>query len=150
MTIRDDREYTRVLLYSYNTTITGWGVLLIHRQVFFGGGVWTERNLLLSSPSCSLPHACLGCRVFKGNLAASLNIFRFCHCLKPGILCETHAHALVPARLSGSPGRARTCFLSDFRLFPFVSLKARHSVRVSRKSFRLCWQVHGSFLTGGK
>ena len=25
MTIRDNRDYIRVLLYSYNTTITGWG-----------------------------------------------------------------------------------------------------------------------------
>ena len=29
VTIRDSRDYIRVLLYSYYTTITGWGVLLI-------------------------------------------------------------------------------------------------------------------------
>ena len=28
MTIRDNRDYIRVLLYSYYTTITGWGVLV--------------------------------------------------------------------------------------------------------------------------
>ena len=28
MTIVDNRDYIRVLLYSYYTTITGWGVLL--------------------------------------------------------------------------------------------------------------------------
>ena len=28
MTTRDNRDYMRVLLYSYYTTITGWGVLL--------------------------------------------------------------------------------------------------------------------------
>ena len=26
--IRDNKDYIRVLLYSYYTTITGWGVLL--------------------------------------------------------------------------------------------------------------------------
>ena len=30
VTIGDNRDYIRVLLYSYYTTITGWGVLLIH------------------------------------------------------------------------------------------------------------------------
>ena len=28
--IRDNRDYIRVLLYSYYTTITGWGVLLCY------------------------------------------------------------------------------------------------------------------------
>ena len=28
VTIGDNRDYIRVLLYSYYTTITGWGVLL--------------------------------------------------------------------------------------------------------------------------
>ena len=37
VTIRDNRDYTRVLLYSYNTTITGWGVLLIYTIL---GGSW--------------------------------------------------------------------------------------------------------------
>ena len=30
VTIRNNRDYIRVLLYSYYTTITGWGVLLIY------------------------------------------------------------------------------------------------------------------------
>ena len=30
-TRRDNRDYNRVLLYSYYTTITGWGVLLKFR-----------------------------------------------------------------------------------------------------------------------
>ena len=30
VTMRDNRDYIRVLLYSYYTTITGWGVLLRH------------------------------------------------------------------------------------------------------------------------
>ena len=30
MTIRDNRDYIRVLLYSYYTTITEWGVLLMY------------------------------------------------------------------------------------------------------------------------
>ena len=28
VTVRDDKDYIRVLVYSYHTTITGWGVLL--------------------------------------------------------------------------------------------------------------------------
>ena len=32
MTIRHNRGYIRVLLYSYYTTITGWGVLLKYPQ----------------------------------------------------------------------------------------------------------------------
>ena len=38
VTIRDNRDYIRVLLYSYYTTITGWGVLLRHPwgKSFFG------------------------------------------------------------------------------------------------------------------
>ena len=31
MTIRENRDYIRVLLHSYYTTITGWGVLLGYR-----------------------------------------------------------------------------------------------------------------------
>ena len=30
VTIRDNRDYIRVLTYSHYTTITGWGVLLTH------------------------------------------------------------------------------------------------------------------------
>ena len=33
MTTRDNRDYIRVLLYSYYTTITGWGVLLRHGMI---------------------------------------------------------------------------------------------------------------------
>ena len=29
VTIRDNKDYIRVLLYSYYTTITGWGVLIM-------------------------------------------------------------------------------------------------------------------------
>ena len=32
VTIRDNRDYIRVLLYSYYTTITGWGVLLTYKH----------------------------------------------------------------------------------------------------------------------
>ena len=35
MTIRDNRDYLRVLLYSYYTTITGWGVLLRYSRQNF-------------------------------------------------------------------------------------------------------------------
>ena len=31
VTVGDNRDYIRVLLYSYYTTITGWGVLLNYR-----------------------------------------------------------------------------------------------------------------------
>ena len=31
VTIRENRDYIRVLFYSYYTTITGWGVLLKYR-----------------------------------------------------------------------------------------------------------------------
>ena len=31
MTIRNNKDHIRVLLYSYYTTITGWGVLLSYR-----------------------------------------------------------------------------------------------------------------------
>ena len=34
VTIRDNRDYIRVLLYSYYTTITGWGVLLRNMWVY--------------------------------------------------------------------------------------------------------------------
>ena len=30
MAIRDNRDYIRVLLYSYYATVTGWGVLLTY------------------------------------------------------------------------------------------------------------------------
>ena len=49
MTIGDNRDYIRVLLYSYCTTITGWGVLprlVLGRVSEFGGGgrpVWFAR-----------------------------------------------------------------------------------------------------------
>ena len=33
-TIKDSKEYIRVLLYSYYTTITGWGVLLRYFRLF--------------------------------------------------------------------------------------------------------------------
>ena len=32
VTTRDNRDYIRVLLYSYHTTITGWGVLLNYKE----------------------------------------------------------------------------------------------------------------------
>ena len=41
VTIMDNRDYGRVLLYSYYTTITGWGVLL--RQTRRYG--WPEARL---------------------------------------------------------------------------------------------------------
>ena len=31
VTIRDNKDYNRVLVYSYYSTITGWGVLLRYR-----------------------------------------------------------------------------------------------------------------------
>ena len=34
VTIRDNRDCIRVLLYSYYTTITGWGVLLIQINIY--------------------------------------------------------------------------------------------------------------------
>ena len=40
MTIMDNKDYIRVLLYSYYNTITGWGVLLRYtglRYLGFGG-----------------------------------------------------------------------------------------------------------------
>ena len=40
VTIRDNRDYIRVLLYSYYTTIAGWGVLL----VYAAGFVWLLAN----------------------------------------------------------------------------------------------------------
>ena len=36
MTARDNRDYIRVLSYSYYTTITGWGVLLSQGVVDLG------------------------------------------------------------------------------------------------------------------
>ena len=38
MTIMDNRDYIRVLLYSYYTTITGWGVLLRDHYLGYAGG----------------------------------------------------------------------------------------------------------------
>ena len=38
VTIRDNRDYIRVLLYSYYTTITGWGVLLRYATFHHRGG----------------------------------------------------------------------------------------------------------------
>ena len=51
MTTRDNRDYIRVLLYSYYTTITGWGVLLrnpkqtgnLHYGIF-GTGILNNRE----------------------------------------------------------------------------------------------------------
>ena len=67
MTIGDNRDYIRVLLYSYSTTITGWGVLLSHsvlpciqkRQVLLCRFVSEGRPLWVSlhSSCCRLaPH----------------------------------------------------------------------------------------------
>ena len=42
VTMRDKKDYIRVLLYSYYTTITGWGVLLrytLNPKPFVGGHV---------------------------------------------------------------------------------------------------------------
>ena len=33
MIIRDNMEYIRVLLQTYDTTVTGWGVHLLHSNV---------------------------------------------------------------------------------------------------------------------
>ena len=33
VTIRDNKDYMRVLFYSYYTAITAWGVLLTHRCI---------------------------------------------------------------------------------------------------------------------
>ena len=44
VTIRDNRGYIRVLLYSYYTTITGWGVLLTHRHRAWGSNKSTNNN----------------------------------------------------------------------------------------------------------
>ena len=43
VTIRDNRDYIRVLLYSYYTTITGWGVLLRYtgRVTSEGSKTWS-------------------------------------------------------------------------------------------------------------
>ena len=38
VTIMDNKDYIRVLLYSYDTTITGWGVLL--RDASYVGGCY--------------------------------------------------------------------------------------------------------------
>ena len=47
VTIRDNKDYIRVLLYSYYTTITGWGVLLRYLvyMVCFGRGSFLSRAL---------------------------------------------------------------------------------------------------------
>ena len=37
VTIGDNRDYIRLLLYSYYTTITGWGFLLIYGDLKSGG-----------------------------------------------------------------------------------------------------------------
>ena len=37
VTIRDNRDYMRVLLYYYYTTITGWGVLLRDLSAYLEG-----------------------------------------------------------------------------------------------------------------
>ena len=36
VTLGDNRDYIRVLLYSYYATITGWGVLLMYTPTFWG------------------------------------------------------------------------------------------------------------------
>ena len=50
VTIKDNKDYIRVLLYSYYTTITGWGVLL--RDSLQGGEVYGIKGRFEnSSPS---------------------------------------------------------------------------------------------------
>ena len=45
MTIGDNRHYIGVLLYSYYTTVTGWGVLLIYRGILYKGYIGiVEKN----------------------------------------------------------------------------------------------------------
>ena len=46
VTIRDNRDYIKVFLYSYYTTITGWGVLL-RIWGFYRGYGKKNRKLLL-------------------------------------------------------------------------------------------------------
>ena len=48
VTIRDNRDYIRVLLYSYYTTVTGWGVLLTYRSdIYFGCRVVSSATAVL-------------------------------------------------------------------------------------------------------
>ena len=53
MTIRDNRDYIRALLYSYYTTITGWGVLL--RYIFGASEKRAPPSFLRPCPSFSPP-----------------------------------------------------------------------------------------------
>ena len=50
VTMGDNRDYIRVLLYSYCTTITGWGVLLMS-NLSYRGVTPNEK-----------PLQCIGCR----------------------------------------------------------------------------------------
>ena len=56
VTIWDNKEYIRVLLYSNYTTITGWGVLL--RDIWVSMLVWG--SVRLQPGVCSAPAT--GCR----------------------------------------------------------------------------------------
>ena len=52
VTIRDNEEYIRVLLYSYYTTITGWGVFLTFHpnNPREESGFWRALRGALSNP----------------------------------------------------------------------------------------------------
>ena len=49
VTIMDNKDHIRVLLYSYYTTITGWGVLLTHTYSYQGLDLNSVRSILINN-----------------------------------------------------------------------------------------------------
>ena len=58
VTIRDIKDYIRVLIYSYYTTITGWGVLVSSMVQGLGLGAWpslhTDKTDVYQTVACSI------------------------------------------------------------------------------------------------
>ena len=68
MTIGDNRDYIRVLLYSYYTTITGWGVSIHNRFVHielseFQKGLQLSTEDVNAQVSDRLERPAAGCRL---------------------------------------------------------------------------------------
>ena len=70
VTIRDNKDYITVLLYSSYTTITGWGVLLAHTYIGYTGLKYEPENLNSKPPFPKAPKpytevytCCLHCAI---------------------------------------------------------------------------------------
>ena len=65
VTIRDNKDYIRVLFYSYYTTITGWGALLTY-SYYSCFKIYSDRSFRAKEANVVL--VCVGRREFRRGL----------------------------------------------------------------------------------